>query len=176
MDYPLLTKRLSIRPLGMEDLDSFVSYRRDPDIARFQGWEPTYNKNQALELLESQAGLELPAAGQWLQLAIHNRVDGALVGDLALHLVSDGETVFELGFTIAREHQGNGFAKEATSALIQDLITRGATKFSATTDRRNLASIKVLTSLGFDIKPSKSWTEEFKNEIVTVDYFEKTTP
>jgi len=54
------------------------------------------------------------------------------------------------------------------------LSLQGATNFIATTDRRNTSSIKVLTGLGFEIQPSKSWTEEFKNEFVTVDYYERT--
>jgi RimJ/RimL family protein N-acetyltransferase len=42
----------------------------------------------------------------------------------------------------------------------------------ATSDRRNIASIKVLNSLGFEQRADKSWGEEFKGELVTVDYFE----
>jgi RimJ/RimL family protein N-acetyltransferase len=47
-----------------------------------------------------------------------------------------------------------------------------ATKFVAATDNRNKASIQVLTALGFQQQSMKGWTEEFKNELVTVDYFE----
>ena len=70
MAYPILTERLSIRPLAMVDLDTFVSYRQDPEIARFQSWETTYSKNQAIDLIESQAVSVLPKKGEWLQLAI----------------------------------------------------------------------------------------------------------
>jgi RimJ/RimL family protein N-acetyltransferase len=174
MPYPLLTDRLSIEPLAMRDLDSFVSYRQEPEIARFQGWEPSYSKAQAIDLIESQTGVELPSKGQWLQLAIHNRVSGEHLGDLAIHRLEDTDPAYEIGFTIATKHQGNGFAKEATRELMNYLRLQGATKFIAATDRRNTSSIKVLTGLGFEIKPSKSWSEEFKNELVTVDYFETT--
>jgi aminoglycoside 6'-N-acetyltransferase len=172
MSYPILTDRLSIEPLSLEDIDSFVSYRQDPDIARYQGWEPTYSKEQALDLLKSQEGLSRPGKDDWLQLAVHNRVSGVLVGDLALHRLPDDETIYELGFTIAKSYQGQGLAREATSKLMGYLISEGATGFIATTDSRNLASINVLIALGFQRQPSKSWTEKFKNEIVTVDYFE----
>jgi RimJ/RimL family protein N-acetyltransferase len=48
----------------------------------------------------------------------------------------------------------------------------GANKIIANTDRRNISSIKLLLNLGFELHPTKSWTEDFKNEIATLDYFE----
>jgi aminoglycoside 6'-N-acetyltransferase len=173
MTYPLLTPRLSIGPLKLSDLDAFVSYRQDADIARFQSWDTTYSAGQAVELIESQAGVVLPLEGQWLQLAVHEQISGKLVGDLALNLLSESESVFELGFTIASQHQGKGFALEAASRLMSFLFSEvGAQKIVANTDRRNSPSIRLLLNLGFEFHSSKSWTENFKEEIVTVDYFD----
>jgi hypothetical protein len=173
MKYPLLSKRLSIQPLVLTDLDSFVGYRQDPAIARFQGWEPTYSEHEARELIESQAGVLLPHKGQWLQLGLHDLVSDELVGDLALHSVVEGEGIFELGFTIAKRHQGQAFAKEAAAMLMTYLVAEvGATKFVANTDRRNAASIAVLLALGFRRDPSRTWEENFKNEDVIMDCFE----
>lgn len=173
MSYPILTERLSIEPLAMIDLDTFVAYRQDPDIARFQGWETNYAKNQAIDLIESQAGSMLPEKGEWLQLAIHRLGSREHVGDLAIQSVEDEDSTFELGFTIAKPYQGQGFATEAASRLISYLISEaGAKKFIATTDSRNTASIKVLSALGFKQNSSKGWTETFKDEVVNVEYFE----
>jgi aminoglycoside 6'-N-acetyltransferase len=171
--FPILTERLSIEPLSIIDLDTFVAYRQDPDIARFQGWETDYSKNEAIDLIESQAGSILPEKGDWLQLAIHRLGSRDHVGDLAIQSVEDEDSTFELGFTIAKSHQGQGFAKEAASRLMSYLVSEaGAKKFIATTDSRNTASIKVLSALGFKQNASKGWTETFKNEVVNVEYFE----
>jgi RimJ/RimL family protein N-acetyltransferase len=173
MTYPLLTPRLSIEPLKRSDLDTFVGYRQDDDVAQFQSWDTTYSAEQAVELIESQAGVKLPGEGQWLQLGIQDQISGELVGDLALHLVNESQSVFEVGFTIASRHQGQGFAREAASRLMSFLFSEiGAEKIVANTDRRNTASIRLLVSLGFKFYPEKSLTEIFKNEIVTVDCFE----
>jgi RimJ/RimL family protein N-acetyltransferase len=173
MTYPLLTPRLSIEPLELSDLASFVGYRQDAEIARFQSWDTTYSPGQAMVLIDSQAGVLLPDRGKWLQLAVHELMRGELVGDLALHSLIESESVFELGFTIASQHQGKGFAREASSRLMSFLFSEvGAEKIVAKTDRRNTASIRLLLSLGFKFHPEKSWTEDFKNEIVTVDYFD----
>jgi RimJ/RimL family protein N-acetyltransferase len=173
MPYPLLTERLSIRPLALTDVGSFVAYRQDPVIARFQGWEPTFSAEDARTLIESQAGVSIPDKGEWLQLAIHDRVSGELVGDLALHSAKEGDGVLEIGFTISPAFQSQGFAHEAASRLMKYLFADvGVTKFVAKTDNRNTASIKVLLALEFVRNPSRSLTEDFKNEQVTMDYFE----
>ena len=171
--YPLLSERLIIEPLASSDLESFVTYRQNPEIARFQSWEPSYSMAQAQELVDSQIGVSVPKEGEWLQLAVRERSSGELLGDLALHSLNVENLFFEIGFTITGNHQGKGFAKEAAAALMQCLITEvGAKKFVANTDSRNAPSIKVLLGLGFKHNQSKSWTEEFKNELVTVHHFE----
>jgi RimJ/RimL family protein N-acetyltransferase len=173
MPFPLFTERLRISPLTLTDLGAFVEYRRDPEIARFQSWEPTYSHADARKIIESQAGLSTPETGEWLQIAIHNRESGELLGDVALHSVSEGDGVFEIGFTIARQRQGVGFATEAVARMMDYLFADcGATKLVANSDRRNEASITVLRKLGFALNPSLSWTEIFKGEEVEVDCFE----
>ena len=38
----LETDRLKLRPFQMSDLDPFVAYRSDPEVARYQGWDAPY--------------------------------------------------------------------------------------------------------------------------------------
>ncbi len=172
MIYPIFTSRLNISPLARADAKEFSDYRSDPEIARYQSWDTPYREAQALALIESQSGIELPPKGEWLQLAIRRSDSDELVGDLALHAL-ESKREFELGYTIAKAFQGRGYAREATAALIDFLIrNQGARRFIATPDSRNLPSIKLLISLGFVQKPEKSWSEFFKGEDVTVDYFE----
>jgi RimJ/RimL family protein N-acetyltransferase len=172
--YPLFTERLSIEPLGLSDLEAFVNYRQNPEIARYQSWDASYTIAQGRELIESQAGLVLPESGQWLQLAIHDRMTGTLIGDLAIHRMKHELDFFEIGFTVANQFHRRGYAKEATERLLEYLVTQaGAKKFIATPDSRNDASIRLLLSLGFQQIQSKTWTEEFKGETVTVLFFEK---
>lgn len=173
MSYPLLTQRLSIEPLTERDLATFVTYRQDPDVARFQGWDPTYSEHQAMDLVTSQIDVLLPSSGNWLQLAIHDRESGEHLGDLALHSLEEDKQIFEIGFTLAKVNQGKGIAKEAAGRLIQYLFDEvGASTVIANCDRRNISAVNLLLSLGFENKPSKSWTENFKNELVTMDQFE----
>ena len=173
MSYPLLTQRLSIEPLSRKDLNNFIAYRQDPQVSRFQGWDVSYSEQQALELLESQFNVLLPSVGNWLQLAIHDQLTGELLGDVALHTLNNEGTSFEIGFTLAKDNQGKGIAKEAISRLIRYLFDEvGTVSIVANCDQRNSSAIKLLLSLGFEQVRTKSWTENFKNELVTVDHFE----
>lgn len=172
MLYPLITNRLSISPLALGDLEAFVGYRQDPLVARFQSWNIDFSREQGLELIHSQAEVEFPTLGDWLQLGIKEISTGKLLGDLALHALEQ-EHRYEIGFTLARANQGKGFAKEAAAKLLEFLFNeKHALSVEASTDRRNIASINLLKSLGFTQVPSRSWVEEFKGETVTVDVFE----
>jgi RimJ/RimL family protein N-acetyltransferase len=41
------TERLLLRPFRGDDLGSFVAYRSDPEVARYQSWESTYSIGDA---------------------------------------------------------------------------------------------------------------------------------
>ena len=170
----LQTKRLQVSPLVVEDLDAFVGYRQDPAVAKFQSWDPGFSKDQGLELIRSQSGFHFPPVGEWLQLGIRDLTSGQLVGDLALHSLEQDRS-YEIGFTIAREHQGKGFGREAAVALLEYLFEQmRADCVQANTDCRNQVSIRLLESLGFSQLVDRSWVEEFKGETVTVYVFEVT--
>lgn len=176
MFFPILTKRLSLSPLETSDLDSFLRYRQDPEVARYQSWEPSYSEAQAADLIKSQEGVSFPAEDQWLQIGIRLQISRELVGDLGLHSLLDPDQ-FELGFTVATKHQGNGYATEAARALLDQLFTEHRAKsVVASADSRNLPSKAVLRGLGFLNQPHKSWIEEFKGETVTVEFFELLRP
>jgi len=174
MAYPLITERLSIQPLSMADLETFVEYRQNPEVARYQSWETSYSHSQAKELIESQNGVLLPAKGDWLQLGIHFGTSGELIGDLAIYRLDEDAVEFELGFTLAKQFQGHGYARESLLALVDYLFNEvGATKLWAITDRRNINSIKLLETVGFHRVQARTFSEEFKGEIVTVDVYSR---
>lgn len=170
MTYPILTQLLMIDPLQQRDLEAFVEYRQDPDVARFQSWDTDYSNQQALELIEGQIGIVFPDLDQWLQLAIRLRANYELVGDLAIHNL--GKAKVEIGFTISKAFQRRGIAREAVDALVGVLEREfGTRELIATPDSRNMASIKLLESLGFSEKPELSWWEDFKGERVQVLHY-----
>src|SRR5689334_3250981 len=93
----LSTARLTIDPLTIADIDAFVAYRRDPDVARYQSWEESFTHDDARALIAAQPA-DLPLPGGWIQLALHDE-KRLLVGDVAVHTLADQPDSYELGVT-----------------------------------------------------------------------------
>jgi GNAT superfamily N-acetyltransferase len=83
--------------------------------------------------------------GDWLQIAVARAGDGSLVGDCALAPQSHEARTVEIGFFIAPEHQGRGYAREAVSLLLHYLFGQlGKHRVTASCDSRNAPSVRVL--------------------------------
>jgi RimJ/RimL family protein N-acetyltransferase len=167
----VVTSRLSIEPLTTADIPTFVAYRQRADVARFQSWTPDFSVQQARHLVASQpTGLPptgLPPEGTWLQLAMHARDDGRLVGDLAVHRLADQPDTFELGVTVGEQRLG--FATEGLGALIAELFTRDAHRVVAFCDARNTAVSALLARVGLRHESRQIDADWFKAEWTTLD-------
>ena len=117
----LTTERLIIRPLSRSDITEFTRYRNDPDVARYQDWTLPYTRDLAHTVVDDADAVGVPTGGQWLQLGITDASD-RLLGDVAVWL-DDDELLAVIGYTLARHHQGKGYASEAVAALLDWLFT-----------------------------------------------------
>ncbi len=170
MSYPLMTPRLSIAPLSAHDAAGFVAYRRDPDVAHWQGWEPTYSDAEAANLIASQPSADLPERGGWIQLAIHDLESGELQGDLAVQSLTDVSDTFEIGITHAPASQHRGIATEAVRRVLDHLFTTvNAHRVIANCDARNRPVTRLLRRVGMRKESSQIDVEFFKDEWITLD-------
>lgn len=149
MNLPISTQKLVLRAFRDDDLDEFLAYRNDPEVARFQDWEGI-SREAALAFLRRNARSALSTLGQWQQIAIALNSSDRLIGDIGLFRRGDDSA--ELGFTLASRHQGLGFAREALVGLIAALFDRsGLERLEAITDTRNVSATALLARLGFVI-------------------------
>ena len=170
MVYPLYTDRLRIEPLEAEDVTDFVAYRRDPDVARWESWEPTYSDADARQLIATQPTTDLPPPGEWIQLAVRDRAGTILHGDVAVRRLDDQPDTFEIGYTLAPRSQHQGFAGEAVRRVIDFLFAEGrAHRIVAFADARNAPSIRLLQRLGMRHESSNVEGDWFKGEWTTLE-------
>ena len=47
----IVTQRLVLRPLQLDDAPAFAAYRSDPDVARYQSWDTSYAPADAEQLV-----------------------------------------------------------------------------------------------------------------------------
>jgi len=165
----IVTERLRLRPFQAEDLERFVAYRSDPEVARYQSWDRTYSMADAESFLSSQRELVFGQPGEWLQLAIVERETGTLRGDCAVRVLTDQPETAEVGVTLARASQGKGLATEALAAVVTELFERrGMHRVFAEADARNVPVLRLFERLGFRCEARLVEADWFKGEWSTL--------
>jgi RimJ/RimL family protein N-acetyltransferase len=165
----IVTKRLSLRPFQVDDLEAFVAYRSDPEVARYQSWDRAFSMADAESFLSSQRELVFGQPGEWLQLAIVDRATGAVCGDCAVRVATDQPATAEVGITLAQASQGKGVATEALTAVVTELFEqRGMHRIFAKADDRNVPVRRLLERLGFRCEARLVEADWFKGEWSTL--------
>jgi RimJ/RimL family protein N-acetyltransferase len=144
------TKRLTLRQFRPEDLDDLAALDSDPEVMRFLTGGRAIPREEVADVLLPRycAGYERWAAfGTWAA----EDADG-FVGWFALEPLKeapDGERVVELGYRIARDRWGRGYATEGSIALVRKAFTElGVEQVRAQTMSVNARSRKVMEKAG----------------------------
>ena len=146
----LHTSRLLIRNFRNEDLDSFLTYRNDPEVAKYQGWSVPYTRRNGKALIAEMIEIPIPKQGQWLQLALEIKETGEMIGDIGVRIYANDPRQAIVGFTVASAYWQMGYGTESMTALLEYLFNAlELHRVSADCDTRNTASWKLLEKLGF---------------------------
>lgn len=146
--FPLQSDRLILRAFSARDAAEFSRYRSDPQVARYQSWDAPFTLEQAGQFIAGLAAAVPGAPGEWYQAALEEKASGRLAGDCAFQVLEDGRQA-EIGFTLAREFQGKGYATEAVRRLLEYLFRDlGLHRVRASCDPENPASARVLARAG----------------------------
>lgn len=144
---PFACGRVVLRRLEPADLQRFQAYRHDPVVGRYQGWEPTSDR-EASRFIDEMSHVELFPRGAWVQLGIAGGSTNELVGDVGVCMGADGRRA-EIGFSLARDAQGDGLGTEAVRGLMQFVFARtDVMAIIAVTDDRNLGAGRLLERVG----------------------------
>jgi ribosomal-protein-alanine N-acetyltransferase len=144
-----ITSRLKIRNLGDADLDDFHYYRSNPEIAKYQGFEP-FSKKEAQAFISDHKNKSFGSPGEWIQYGIELINFKRIVGDCAIKLQKQNPMIAEIGITISHQHQRQGYAKETLAGILNFLFhVKEIHRVVETTDAENTASVRLLKSLSF---------------------------
>ena len=177
------SERLILRRFRDSDLAAFVAYRNDPEVARYQSWD-SIDELEARALIREMASTEPGVPGDWFQFAIESKETGELLGDCALQV--DGQEPYkaELGFTLAREHQGKGFASEAASRLLDyAFASLDLHRVFALADCRNRPSWTLLDRVGMrreghfleNVWFKGEWCDEYLYAVLKDEWLDRPT-
>ncbi len=140
---PLATERLVLRRFAPGDLDVFRAYQSDPDTVRYL-WRPMLDEARMVERVSGEESLAKD--GDAYGIAIE--ADGTLVGETVVKLVDAAGRQAEIGWILAPEHRGRGYAFEAARAALELAWGIGAHRVTAVLDHENQASARVAERLG----------------------------
>lgn len=143
------TDRLILRAFQYIDVEPFAAYRSDPEIAKFQYWDIPFTEEKAAKFIEEMKGIQPGIPGEWYQIAIELKMMHLLIGDCAFCILAEDSQQAEIGFTLARQYQGKGYATEAVRRLLDYLFGElNLHRVRAICHVDNLASAKLLKRVG----------------------------
>jgi RimJ/RimL family protein N-acetyltransferase len=143
----IVTDRLLLTPLSVDDSQALFAYRSLPEVCRYQSWMPS-RLQDAIDFIGRLQAVEFDSPATWFQFGIRSRVSGQLIGDFGVYFLEDGRQV-EIGFTVAPAHQGVGYASEAVTHVLDYLFGElHKHRVTASVDPRNEASIRLLERVG----------------------------
>ncbi|MBT2134173.1 GNAT family N-acetyltransferase [Croceibacterium sp. LX-88] len=139
----MITPRFVLRKLTRADAPALYPSFADPVVMRWWSRGPFLSVEELAEWLVPSTGWE--KGRSW---AVTEGEGGSAIGRLAA--IDRGDGITELAHLVIRERQGQGVAREALGALVDHLFgIEQRRRVFADTDPDNLASNRVLQSLGF---------------------------
>ena len=108
-----------LRPFTMADLDSLWSYQRLPEVAEHMLWDPRDRMQVEVALRRMVKEDRLASEGDCLSLALVNRENGVVAGQVELVWLSDRHRQGEVGYMLHPRYQGAGLATEALFEVLR---------------------------------------------------------
>lgn len=142
----LTTDRLMLRAFAASDFEAYALIMADPEVTQFLGEGRPLTRVDAWRQLAMILGhWTLRGFGLW---AVEERASGRLIGRIGCH-EPEGFPAFEVGYVLAREAWGNGYAREGAAAALQFARqTLRRREITSIIRPANTGSIRVATSLG----------------------------
>lgn len=141
----LETNRLMLRPPVIEDAELiFAKYAKDSEVTKYLIWRPHKDVSETRVFVERCIrGWKEGSCYPWV---VMRKDDNELIGMIELR-IANGEA--DLGYVLAREAWGQGYATEMAIAVVSWAIEQEEiTRIWATCDCENLASARVLEKAG----------------------------
>ena len=148
MDTVFETGRLLIRRIRPEDAEACCVWMGDPEVARYEYWDP-YTLDKLRAEFREVAAVPPGTPGVWNLHGVVLRETETIVGCVLIRIQDAVHRQAEIGFHFHKIHWGRGLATEAAGGLItHGFETMNAHRIFGVADGRNAGSIRVMEKLG----------------------------
>lgn len=175
---PLKTERLVLRDFRVEDEPDIYEYASDPEVVRFADWGPS-----DISTIRSNLLRRLQEQESWprnsMDVAVESPCDTALIGVVRITVLDRANRTADFGYTFKRSVWNNGYATEATRALLRWAFSNlNLHRVYATCDVRNHASYRVMEKLGMrrealfrkDVLQKGQWRDSYLYAVLAEEW------
>ncbi|KAM6545550.1 hypothetical protein CsatB_026286 [Cannabis sativa] len=135
---------INLRPLNVSDIDAFMVWATDKEVARFCTWEPYTCKEDGINFIKDKV---IPHP--WFRAICINDTP---IGAISVTANSGNEKCRgELGYVLGTKYWGKGIATEAVK-MVSEIIFKEwphLVRLEALVDVENIGSQRVLEKVGF---------------------------
>ena len=181
---PLTTPRLVLREFREADLADIHRYGSDPMVSRFMTWGPN-TEDETREFLDRKLAEQTVWPRAEVSMAAEIIATGRVMGALSLRFGRGESRTAEFGYSLGREHWGQGYATEAAGALIRHgFETLGLRRVVANCNVRNIGSWRVMEKLGMrrealflkDVRARRGWRDSYHYGLLAAEWRARNLP
>lgn len=142
----LTTERLLLHPMGIALAERVVAGEPCPDDRWAPGYPTDGDMESAADFLNRCASTGDPRP--FGDYEIRRRADGLTIGSLGFNRPPDADLTVTVGYGLVPSARGLGYASEALRELLRFARERGITAVKGDADDDNIASQRVMLSVG----------------------------
>lgn len=143
----LITPRLLLRSMSVDDAPDLFAYASDPLVSRFLSWDAHTTIDDSRRFL--QDAVDAYAAGDARSWAVVHRADGRMIGTAGFLFWDLRANRSEIGYAMSAMYWGQGLMTEAVSEIVRfGFETMTLNRIEARCDALNRASVRVLEKAG----------------------------
>jgi ribosomal-protein-alanine N-acetyltransferase len=158
----ITTDRLILREYTLDDVRAVLAYQRQESHLRYYPWTRR-TRGDVRDFVKMLISWRKEEPRRRFQFAVTLADSGELIGSVGIRRKPDNDHEADIGYEIAEEYQGHGYATEATAAVI-DFGFRELKlhRISASLVADNVPSAGVLERLGMKLEGRLRESEYFK--------------
>jgi ribosomal-protein-alanine N-acetyltransferase len=148
---PLITARLALRPLRLEDASDIFQCAHDPEVTRYTNWDAHRTVEDSRTFIDQT--IAAYQRGENTELAMELKIEKKVIGTCGLVAVSAEHCHGEIAFAMAKQHWGGGLMAEALKATLA--FGYGALQLNriwAKVDPDNINTIRTLRRAGWQFE------------------------